>query len=542
MLLFFLCSKKLFRLAQNILQKNQVTVEIANILHGPEYSSALLNFDVRLFPKRGYGRRGQGHSGNGALTLPTEHLGLHFLRNYGGPMAPKTLMIANRRIRFEKSKRVARLDVVETIRRLPYLDARALEEREKRAAELRATNISVRAIQFGWECRDSVFSVEWEKKDYIDACAIVFQDDPRELRIKYFAPTETRIIAVRFSLINWTATSLAVRGQPTVFLSLHLPPSFEGEITPERMHEIQRFRSNGTVYDIEPRHRLSAFDDEHAQVAPYTSLAIRLICRTDADVMLFRRSSRLAQLHEPLDFDYPVEHRGLFSTRNLELLQVWLRELDFEVAFQVESLTRALTVDVQEMLDLRADVDHLVEEKGAHYTSALLRHFATQARQLFWGYNESNESKESLQQCFQRSQTEFKLQAPSPTMATREAVFDCLHVIQTPTTIRLEGPFPERSNRVLRSYPGHHLNFLRVSFVDETRLQYRFDREVSGRTFIAKRVGGALLFGISVAGRFFKFLAYSQSALKEHAVRLQELVCGNVLTISAGMVCQTILR
>jgi hypothetical protein len=284
------------------------------------------------------------------------------------------------------------------------------------------------------------------------------------------------------------------------------------------MQPTQMIRSDGSVYDIEPRRRLIAFDDEHAQVAPYTSLAIRLICSKDADVMVFRRLSRVAQLHEPLDFDYPVEYRELFSARNLDMLQVWLRDLDFEVAFQVESLTRALVVDVQEMLDLRADINDLVEEKGAHYASMLLRHFAAQARTLFWGYNESNESKETVPQCFQRSRAEFKLQAPSPTLTTGEAVFDCLHAIQTPTTISLDGPFPERSNRVLRSYPGHHLNFLRVSFVDETRLQYRFNREVNGREFIKDRVGGALLSGIYVAGRWFRFLAYSQSALKEHAV------------------------
>jgi RNA-dependent RNA polymerase len=497
-------------------QKNQVTIAIANILHSPEYSSySLVNFDVRLFPK--HGRRGQGHSGMGALTLPTEELGRQFLRNYGGPMAPKILTIANRTIHFEKSKKEARSDVVESIRHLRYADPKELEDREKRAAELRKTSISVRTIQFGWECRDSVLSVEWEKKDYIDACGIFFQDDPRELRIKYFAPTETRIIAVRFSLINWTATSLSVQGQPTVFLSLYLPPSFESEMTPERMRT-QIIRPNGAVDDIEPRRRLNAFDDEHALVAPYTSLAIRLVCSKDADVMAFRRLSRVAQLHEPLDFDYPVEYRGLFSAPNLHMLQVWLRELDFEVAFQVESLTRALIVDVQEMLNLRADINNLVEERGAHHASMLLRHFAAQARTLIWGYNESKESKETVSQCFHRSQAEFKLQAPSPTLTTGEAVFNCLHVVQTPTTIYLEGPFPERSNRVLRSYPGHHLNFLRVSFVDETRLQYRFNREVNGQEFIKYRVGGALLSGIYVAGQWFGFLAYSQSALKEHAV------------------------
>ena len=103
-------------------------------------------------------------------------------------------------------------------------------------------------------------------------------------------------------------------------------------------------------------------------------------------------------------------------------------------------------------------------------------------------------------------------------------VFDCLHVIVTPTTIVLDGPFPERSNRIIRSYPGHHFNFLRVSFADESHLQHRFDRQVDGRQYIQERVGSALLNGLAIAGSYFKFLAYSQSALKEHAVSVRHRI------------------
>lgn len=475
------------------------------------------NFDFRLFPNK---RRGYGHSGCGALTLPSRELGLQLLRDYGSG-ARKFVSVAQRVLQFTTSKKSARPDIVDTIQRLPYEDPEVLRERERRAEELRAHSVSVRTIQFGWECRDSVFSVEWEKKEYIDMCGIFFGNDPRELRIKYFAPLETRVIAIQFSQIAWCATSRSVRNKPTVFLSLHSPPSFESEMTPERAEYIkaaQGLHFKGTVYDIEPRRRLPAFDDDHERVAPYTSLAIRLVCRTEADVIHFRRLSRTAGLHEPQDFDYPVEYRELFSDQNLAMFRSWLRFLDFEVAFQVESMVHALILDVQEMLSLRQDIDLLVEERGSEYSSKLLRHFAGQARMLFLEYNESRESKEAIPDCFQRCSKEYKLQAPSPALRNGDAVFDCLHVIQTPTTIYLDGPFPERSNRVLRSYPGHHLDFLRVSFADEAHLQYRFNREVDGRDFIKTRVGTALSHGISVGGRLFKFLAYSMSALKEHAV------------------------
>ncbi|THH34016.1 hypothetical protein EUX98_g21 [Antrodiella citrinella] len=84
--------------------------------------------------------------------------------------------------------------------------------------------------------------------------------------------------------------------------------------------------------------------------------------------------------------------------------------------------------------------------------------------------------------------------------------------------MEISGPFPERLNRVIRWYPNNHDCFVRVNFVDETHLQCRFDRDVDGRSFIKRRFGELLLNGLKIAGRQFQFLAYSQSALKEHAV------------------------
>lgn len=482
-----------------------------------------MNFDVRLFPNK---RTNFGHSGSGALTLSKEALGLKFLENYGSlqglPRPRLTLNVGNRTLKFAKSRRNPQSAVVETLRHLPYNPPEIQQQREKRAQELQSNIISIHTIQFGWECRDSVFSVEWEKKDFVDACGLSFKDDPREIRIKFFAPDTTRIIAMRFSQINFTATSLSAHREPTIFISLQSPPSFEREATPERIQQIlssRTIRPNGSVYDFEPRQRMSAFDDDSAAVTPYASLAIRLVCKSSNDIKMFRRLGKTAQLPEPQDFGYTVEYRDLFSAFKLAALEEWLPSLDFQVAFQVEALIRSLVVDLQELLHLQHDINRLVREQGNSYTSAFLRHFRSQVQMLYWEYNDSEESKESVQQCFKRCLQEFKLPSRSSRSGTPgEAIFECLHVTQTPSTIILEGPFPERSNRVIRSYPGHHLDFLRVSFLDDNRLSYRFDREVNGRAFISSRVGGALHSGLVVAGRNFEFLAYSQSALKEHSV------------------------
>lgn len=101
---------------------------------------------------------------------------------------------------------------------------------------------------------------------------------------------------------------------------------------------------------------------------------------------------------------------------------------------------------------------------------------------------------------------------------TREETFDCYHAKITPTRVLFDGPFPERTSRVVRSYAGYTSSFLRVSFVDEDCVQYRFDRDVDGHKFIKERFGESLLNGIGIAERRFEFLAYSQSGLKQHSV------------------------
>jgi len=70
----------------------------------------------------------------------------------------------------------------------------------------------------------------------------------------------------------------------------------------------------------------------------------------------------------------------------------------------------------------------------------------------------------------------------------------------------------------MRTYADNLDSFIRVSFVDENRLQYQNDRDVDGPDFINRWVRRILRDVLPIAGRRFHFLAYSQSALKSHTV------------------------
>lgn len=485
---------------------NQVEIvhQLAQVLHGPDFaehnSLARFNFHVHLHrDKRGI----RAHGGTGSLTLPTRECGNLFLSLFGTPTR-KTFALRNKRVTFQASRNPSgRADVLESIRLLPYVDPRVIQEKERRAAQLNASRVSIRVLQFGWECRDDAFSIESETQ-CAGRCGLFFDDERRELRIKLRQSSDTYVIAIRFSQLLAISAHTYLSETPVIFLSLNQPPTYECEGT------------GGSF-----RQRLSFLPIlDHERVAPYASLAIRLICASFDDLQKFRDLSLVAQLHNIQDYECPVVRRGLFSQVAMDELQDWQRRFDWSVSFQIEAILRSMGVDARELLDLMPEVRRVIRANGKEYAAGLLRYFEPRARALFRNPVEEYEGDQGVTQCFLSSEIEYEKQKNLPSLKPTEgSLYEALHVIITPTTMFLEGPFPERSNRIVRSFDAiHQESFLRVSFVDEGRLQYRFDREVDGPAFIRARVGPFLLQGLTIARRTFYFLAYSQSALKEHAV------------------------
>jgi RNA-dependent RNA polymerase len=416
------------------------------------------------------------------------------------------LVLRGRTIAISLSKHTPRSDVVQNIRRLPYQDPELNDQ------QLPSDIILVSTVQFGWECRDGPFSIEWQTSP--PSCGIFFDDDRREIRVKMFdPPRDTLIIALRFSQIQSSSASLLSSQIPLLSFSLAQPPVFESE-SPNA--PVLPTNARNTFYDTQPRHRLTSLGPDHEPFAPYTSLAMRLVCSDKRDLAKYKDLCRDAGMQLPKDYYVHSEARGLFTPNIQHQLRILLLELPWTVSFQVNSLIQSWLVDFTEMLALQDRIKAHVHAKGDAFTSGLLRRFANIVKALMWA-EDYEDGPGSVEQCFAQAEQEFEAQPHSPSPQASDS-FSCFHVNVTPTTMFLEGPYPERSNRVIRAYPEHHDHFLRVSFMDEARLQYRFDREVDGRAFIKTRVGHILKEGLGIAGRQFQFLAYSQSALKEHAV------------------------
>jgi hypothetical protein len=195
-----------------------------------------------------------------------------------------------------------------------------------------------------------------------------------------------------------------------------------------------------------------------------------------------------------------------------------LDELDWPVAFQLEALLRGTAIDYVEAIQLIPEIYETVGSRGKLFTTIAIRNFKDKVKAYF--HNEDDDGASfNIVEFFRQTAIQSSDQDNSMSSQPDGSLYESLHVEVTPTTMFLSGPFPERSNRVIRAYDVENQeSFLRVSFVDEGGFHIRFDREVDGREFIQSRVGPLLFEGLEVAGRKFDFLAYSQSALKEHSV------------------------
>lgn len=200
-----------------------------------------------------------------------------------------------------------------------------------------------------------------------------------------------------------------------------------------------------------------------------------------------------------------------FQRNNLYHVERWIKTMNWENAFQIESCLRGDLLTPHDLLfTLRDTIERVIRNHGA-LASRLLYMFSLALQR--------RTGNETPSACLARVCADIPNIKP---LRLSPGQFLCHHVVVTPSRMLLEGPYATQSNRVIRQYQDHDPTFverfLRVEFCDEDRLAYRWDREVDGSWFVQRRVGGVLRDGFELAGRSFEFLAYSNSSLHEHAV------------------------
>lgn len=481
-------------------EEYDVKVALARHLHGPDFPNVKANFQVNL-----HMAKPEAQSFTGTFTLADLYVAQRFLELYGGNRPRQVIQIGGNQIYFVESVNPPQPDVLDLLSRSRWIDPAEEREQNKRHQKLYNSHLPLKTVQFGWMCRDEVFSIEGETSR--QPCYLSFNPERREVHItfppigKQFQAT-TNVIAIRQSSISSTSAHIARGGQPILFFQLEIPPTFLRK-----------------KYQSRPYYRLSAFPFEslRPRAAPYISLAARLILTSRSDLSRFFDLAETANLYRIQTYRVAAERRELFASAQLDRVAENIRNFDWIVAFQLQALLRNLDLDAVELLGILPRVKELVESHGSSHVADLLRTFAGRVRNLS---HTNGDTVVPVLSCLDSCHQELlKQERLAQTVPLDESLFRSFHVTITPTTLFLTGPFLERSNRVIRRYDRvHHENFLRVEFREEDGLQYRLDRDVNGRAFVRDRIGPILKEGLEVAGREFEFLAYSQSALREHSV------------------------
>jgi hypothetical protein len=486
--------------------EDEVKLFLASILHSYDFDYVQTNFAVHIH-KLKFGARAR----TGTFTLADTTVGTKFLQLYA------STFWVGRTIYFKQSARSPRPDIIESVSRSPWIDP--IKEREQREKDqvLSSSSVSISSIQFGWQCRDGVCSIEAEATQ---RATLVFDPGRRELHVVGPADEvdDQDIIAVRYTSIHSLSRHFSTSSREYVlFLDMGMPPTF-------LRRNVQRPAINDTMNgpDSEAKYTrtwtYSHLDNPRA--ISYVGLVLRLVFSSKGESERFSDLLETAGIRRNIHSQEAIiERRGLFSAERLDSLEWNLRRFNFCVAFQLSSLLQNMVLDTSELLGLLPKVRDLVSRKGKDYAAKLLKEFQSIANSVWYSDDEDDDNRTILS-CFKAVESDFEKNGSTLSLLPDDgSYYQSLHVTITPTSMFLNGPYIEQSNRVIRRYSSEcHENFLRVTFRDESNLHYRFDREIDGEAFIKDRVGKFLKNGLTIAGRHFRFLAYSQSALKEHSV------------------------
>jgi len=482
------------------LDKFQVKAILAQHLHGPDFYNSQRNFDVHLSQPRETDR-------TGVVMIPSIDIGTKFWNVYGTKRPQQLMFFGRNRIYFSESTRPApNPETVHAVALAPWEDPTWERERRERERDLDDSRVTLASIQFCWMCRDNVFSIESEARQIAILC---FDEKRRELQVtvseEYSSPTEY-VIAMRQSSISTISCHFSQLDGQVIFLGLDVPPSFFNRVCVRNPDK------------PEPYQRLTTFPlvDNPAAI-PYTSFALRLVLLAPRGVDKFSTIADLSGLRNVVrSYHVDVARRNLFSQNSVLNMSMSIRRINsWQVAFQLEALVRNLFADPKEVGALALEVRELIKSHGKPFTAKVLKDFGPRAKD-FSTTGPSSSLKSEFISFVQEFRSRGDLEPDAPNNIN---FYSSLHVTVTPTSMCLSGPFIERSNRVIRRYtPTNQENFLHVEFRDENNLLYRHDKDVDGAEFVKAWIGPIMQNGLVIAGRKFRFLAYSQSALKEHSV------------------------
>ncbi|GAA5864279.1 hypothetical protein JCM3774_001280 [Rhodotorula dairenensis] len=236
---------------------------------------------------------------------------------------------------------------------------------------------SIRSVSFGVCPTTTSFSPEWTKAargvdlvSFVETKGRQAGSSQKALVIRMWDEAPMLMDPTKASSVVVTVAAGTVDqcrsapGGTQVLLSLSRPPLLE------------TVSAAGADQERDKGRQVGSFDDEHALVVGYASRDLMLDFRTRRDLKTFTAEAAVAGLPRIIAQNFSLEPKRCQDETSLALLQSWLATLNFRIAFQVEKLVRNGLLDAAKAMELRAEVDELVEGKGAREAERVLAFFA----------------------------------------------------------------------------------------------------------------------------------------------------------------------
>ncbi|GAA5981898.1 hypothetical protein JCM11641_001935 [Rhodosporidiobolus odoratus] len=551
---------------------------LERVLHPPHgLSSVPVNFSVNVFTNRN--KKTNRLSTNANVTIADASVAQRFLAEYGHPH--KSLVIRGRAPLCLPSKRAADPARLQQLKTNPHVSPATERSRQAELARLKEP-IAITSLEFGRLVQEQPGGLSFGSayKRTFSGGALSFDAEKRILVISC-GDFDRLVLIPLYSISALQEPPFSTTYPPRILLTLKHAPiylssgslvsasgsSLNDELDFAALLSYVTLQS-GSIFP-KPKQRLSALDDEHGQVAPYCQHHLMLTFPGSAELDQFKhRRSDAFRLPRITQIRLKTKPSTLGS--DLRLLELKFKRLDIRVAFQLELLVRNAILTPDQVLELVPSVTALETQAGPDQAERCLSRFASRLVKALserWASDEGGWYEEdeddylsaaaSTAHPFSRLDGKQTV-TPSVSVGELVALLEHLakttprlsiagldetlrlhygrHVVLTSTGVRLEGPLPDESNALLRRFPQHLHHFLRVSIRDDDMEKVSHNRDVDVEQFLKSRFRPFFVQGLSIAGRTFEFLGFSQSALKEHSTWFVAPFVEGGRTVSAGSI------